>query len=243
MPEGPQMYYLKEQLDMLVGQTLKSAGGDAPDIPFDKLSGAMLTEIRTFGKELLFCFESFTLRVHLMLFGKYAVNDTLPRKLRLGLEFEEDDVNFYASSCKYIGGRPDNHYHWPSDLMNPAFDAAEAVNRLVKKPGALICDALLNQDILAGAGNKIKNEILHIRRVHPRSRVGEIPPSRLRELVDEAVRLSFRYLEWQRAGEENDWKIYKRKECSRDGTTVTKEEIGGRSCYFCERCQELFGEG
>ena len=36
-------------------------------------------------------------------------------------------------------------------------------------------DALLDQDVFAGAGNIIKNEVLHRIRVHPESPVGRLP--------------------------------------------------------------------
>jgi hypothetical protein len=47
----------------------------------------------------------------------------------------------------------------------------------------LVCDATLDQEIFAGAGNIIKNEVLFRIRVHPLSRVGALSAAKLRELV------------------------------------------------------------
>lgn len=243
MPEGPQMVFFKEQFDQFLGQQVVKAEGDASNIPFKNLKGKRLDEIKTFGKELLFCFPDFTLRIHLMLFGKFAINDTLNRKLRLGLEFETGDINFYASDCKLIYEPLDEHYDWNTDVMNPLFDKVKALEKLTAKPDQLICDALLDQHILAGVGNKIKNEVLFRKRVHPQNTVGQIPEKKLKELIDECVTLSFKYLSWIHEGENNEhWEVYKKKECIRDHIPVLKEKIGknNRTCYFCDKCQLLF---
>ncbi len=56
MPEGPQMVFLKEQAGQFINQPILKANGNAKDIPFDIIKGQALTDIKTFGKELLFCF-------------------------------------------------------------------------------------------------------------------------------------------------------------------------------------------
>ncbi|MDB5249690.1 MAG: hypothetical protein JWQ40_4084 [Segetibacter sp.] len=243
MPEGPQMVLLKEQLDHLIGQQLVKATGNAPDIPFDIIEGQSLTAIKTFGKELLFCFQHFTIRIHLMLFGKYAIDGVLNRLLRLGLAFEYAEINFYACECKFIQAPLDEVYDWSTDVMHVSFDPAKALKKLRSKPKQLICEALLDQNILAGVGNKIKNEVLFRRRVHPESVVSEIPESELKGLIHECVKLSFEYLDWKREETDNEhWEVYKKKECRRDRVPLRKEKIGksGRSCYFCDRCQVLY---
>ena len=44
------------------------------------------------------------------------------------------------------------------------------------QPDTLVCDALLDQDLFAGVGNIIKNEVLFRTRVHPESTIGDLPP-------------------------------------------------------------------
>jgi endonuclease-8 len=243
MPEGPQMVYLKEQIQHLIGQELLQASGNAKDIPFGKITGKKLTGIETFGKEILLRFGESTVRIHLMLFGKVAIDSELDRALRLGLEFENGRVNYYACECKFISVPLAEVYDWTTDVMNPAFEPGKALEKLQNKPRELICEALLDQHILAGVGNKIKNEVLFRTYVHPESPVGEIPDDILRKLVAECVKLSAEYLEWKREGIENEhWLVYKKEECRRDHIPLRKEKIGRskRTCYFCDRCQTLY---
>ena len=245
MPEGPQMVFLKEQTDHFIGQRLMKAAGNAKNIPWNTITGNVLTEVNTFGKELLFCFDDFTIRVHLMLFGKYAIDEELNRELRLGLEFETGIINFYACECRFIQEPLTSIYDWSTDVLNNSFDRSKALQKLQSKPDQLICEALLNQHIFAGVGNKIKNEVLFRAQVHPESLVGEIPENVLKTLINECVKLSHEYLNWKREGTEDEhWKVYKRTECLRDEIPLQKAKIGKsrRSCYFCNKCQKLYGK-
>ncbi|GEO09075.1 endonuclease [Segetibacter aerophilus] len=243
MPEGPQMVFLKDQLSHFVGETVVEAKGREKGIPYELVEGQALVDIKTFGKELLFCFPQFTIRIHLVLFGKYAIDSTLNRALQLGLAFENGEVNFYACNCRFIEEPLDNMYDWSIDVLHKSFEAKRAVEKMVSKPTQLICEALLDQNIVAGVGNKIKNEVLFRRQIHPESLVGEIPVDKLEALIEECVTLSSEYLEWKREGTDNDhWKVYKKKECPRDHVPLLKEKIGksARSCYFCDKCQQLY---
>lgn len=243
MPEGPQMVFLKDQIEHFKGQLILKAAGNAKDIPFGIIKGQVLTDIKTYGKELLFCFPGFTIRIHLMLFGKYAIDSELNRVLRLALEFETGEINFYACECRFISKPLDEVYDWSIDVMNACFDADKALKKMYNKPKQLICEALPDQQILAGVGNKIKNEVLFRRQVHPESAVGEIPETALKKLIAECVKLSFEYLDWKReATDDEHWEVYKHKECPRDYIPILKEKIGksGRSCYFCNKCQKLY---
>ena len=243
MPEGPQIVFLKEQAAQFVGQRVLEAGGDAPEIPFELITGQALTAIKTFGKELLFCFPTFTIRIHLLLFGKYALNEELNRALRLKLAFETGEINFYACACRFIREPLTAVYDWSTDVLHDSFDPARALAKLYQKPQQLICDALLNQRILAGVGNGIKNEVLFRRQIHPASLVREVPAAELKMLIRGCVTLSFEYLRWQQEGTAGGhWQAYKQKECPRDYIPLRKEKLGksGRSCYFCDKCQHLY---
>lgn len=243
MPEGPQMVFLKEQAEQFVGQLFVKAGGSAKDIPFDRIRGQVLTDIRTFGKEILFCFPDVIIRVHLMLFGKYALNGELNRELRLGLEFEAGEINFYACDVRLIRDPLEKVYDWSTDILHHSFDSEKAVEKMINKPERLISEALLDQNILAGAGNIIKNEVLFRRQIHPQSLVGAIPETELNELIKACVRLSKEYLGWIHEGTDNaHWQVYRKNECIRDHIPLLKEKIGkpARSCYFCDKCQKLY---
>ncbi len=83
-------------------------------------------------------------------------------------------------------------------------------------PEMLVCDALLDQNVFAGVGNIIKNEVLFRIRLHPLSKVGALPPKKLRQLVDEARRYSFDFLEWKRAFVlRKHWLAHTKRTCPR----------------------------
>jgi len=236
------MIFLKEQLDYFIGQSILKAEGNAKNIPYEEIKEQELTDIKTFGKEIFFCFKDFSIRVHLMLFGKYAIDSELNRLLRLRLEFENGLINFYAAECRFIREPLEKLYDFSSDVMNVSFNPVKALEKLKSKSKQLICEALLDQNILAGVGNKIKNEVLFRTQIHPESIVGEIPETELKKLIDECVIVSSEYLDWKREGTDDQWQVYKQSECLRDNVPLLKQKIGksGRSCYFCDKCQKLY---
>ncbi|RNI30478.1 endonuclease [Rufibacter latericius] len=243
MPEGPQMVFLKEQAEQFIGQLVLEVKGKTKNVPFDLIMGQELTEIKTFGKEILFCFQGAVIRVHLMFFGKYAINGEVNRPLELGFSFEDGDLNFYACDCRFIQDALNTVYDWRADVMNESFDPEKALEKLQRQPTQLICDAILDQSILAGVGNGIKNEVLFRTRLHPESQVDHIPEPILKSLIQECFLQSFRYLDSKREGTVKEhWLVYQQKECPRDHIPLRKEKIGKgqRSGYFCEKCQVLY---
>ncbi len=236
------MVFLKELAGQFINQPVVEATGSAAGVPFDAVTGRVLTAVETFGKELLLCFPGFALRVHLMLFGKYVLNGTLDRALVLGLAFPGGSLNFYACRCSLLREPLADLYDWRTDVMHPSFDADGAVAKLAARPESLVCEALLDQHILAGVGNGIKNESLFLGHVHPLSRVGAMPRAVLKQLVRTCVRLGFEYLRWKREGAGEPWQVYRQKTCPRDHLPLRTEKPGksGRSCYYCDKCQQLY---
>lgn len=89
-------------------------------------------------------------------------------------------------------------------------------------PDALACDVLLDQDVFAGCGNIIKNEVLHRIRVHPENTVGALSPRKRGELVEQAREYSFDFYEWKKAHVlRKHWQIHARTHCPRDGTRLS----------------------
>lgn len=243
MPEGPQIVFLKEQAGIFVDQEVIIAKSDYTEIPIEIISGQPLRNIKSFGKELLLCFPDFTIRVHLMFFGKYAINGSINRQLTLGLTFENGDLNFYACHCIIIQNQLNLVYDWEKDVMQENFNFNQAFTNLRSQPEKLICDALLDQSILAGVGNGIKNEALFQAQIHPENMVGIIPETHLKSLIKACVIISFEYLQWLKE-EINPitWRVYRQKVCPRDHLNLRKEKLGKtqRSSYFCEKCQVLY---
>lgn len=111
--------------------------------------------------------------------GHFLVNETKDKPPRLSLSFSRGKINFYACAIKIIEGDINEVYDWTADVMNVRWDEKKAKKKLLALPDKLICDVLLNQDIFSGVGNIIKNEVLYRVRIHPESKVKNIPVKKL----------------------------------------------------------------
>jgi endonuclease-8 len=103
-----------------------------------------------------------------------------------------------------------------------------------------VCDALLDQDVFAGVGNIIKNEVLFRIRVHPLSTLGALPAPKLRALVREARRYSFDFYEWKKQYVlRKHWLAHAKRTCPRCEIPLKKESLGQtqRRTFFCANCQ------
>lgn len=84
----------------------------------------------------------------------------------------------YTCSLKYLEGDINTYYDWSADVMNDHWNKKNARVKLKAKADQLICDEVLDQDIFAGVGNIIKNEVLYLVRIHPLSIVRKIPTAK-----------------------------------------------------------------
>ena len=137
--------------------------------------------------------------------------------------------------------RPDGTpEHWE---QGRSWDAAQAIKKLKVIPKAMVCDALLDQDIFAGVGNIIKNEVLFITEVNPKSIIGNIPAKKIKEIVTVAREYSFDFLKWKKAFElRKHWLAYSKTICPRCDIRFKREQLGvtHRRTFFCTNCQVLY---
>jgi endonuclease-8 len=242
MPEGPSIVILKDAAAPFVGKKIIAASGNAK-IDMAPLQGKKVIAFKSWGKHFLVCLPGLTLRIHFLLFGSYSINEQTKPKPRLALTFAKGALYFYTCSVRLLEGDPDEIYDWRGDVMNDHWDAALARKKLKALPDMLVCDALLDQNIFAGVGNIIKNEVLYRIGVHPESRVGKLPPRKLTQLIREARNYSFDFLEWKKAFVlRKHWLVHTKKTCP-DGTAVTKvPKMGktGRRSFYCVSCQVLY---
>jgi endonuclease VIII len=240
MPEGPTIVILKEEVQQFIGKTVIAATGNTKKLDTGMLNGQTIVDFKSWGKHFLICFDNFTVRVHFMLFGSYRVNENKETPARLHLQFENGELNFYACSLKLIEQPLDEVYDWGADIMNPGFDKAKAMQRLLQHPQMLACDALLDQHIFSGSGNIIKNEVLFRIRMHPQSLTGKMPAEKLNELIDETVNYSFDFLKWKKEYTlKKHWLAHTKTICPRDHVPFHKAYLGKtkRRTFYCDVCQ------
>lgn len=244
MPEGPSIVILKEQAAGFTGQTIVAAGGNSKAVDFARLPGQPVVALHSWGKHFLIELPERTLRIHFMLFGSYRINERKDAAPRLSLAFEDGgEFNFYACSVRELTAPLSALYDWRSDVMSDQWKPALALKKLRAVPDKLACDALLDQNIFSGVGNIIKNEVLFRLHIHPLSRVGALPPAKLRELVKQARQYSFEFKEWKQAFVlKQHWLVHTRRLCPRCERPLSKAQLGTtrRRSFFCERCQKRY---
>jgi len=242
MPEGPSLVIARELCAPFIGNTVTAVAGNSKE-DILRMAGEKLLDVKTWGKHLLLCFEGFTFRIHLLLFGSYLINEQKATALRLGLKFRKGEINFYNASVKILEGDVNDYYDWSADIMNDEWDPVAAMVKLKKNPLVMICDALLEQDIFAGVGNIIKNEVLHRVSIHPESLTGKIPEQLLQEMTEQARIYSFEFLEWKKNYVlKQHWLAHTKKTCMRCGSSLIKKQTGKkkRRSFFCTNCQKLY---
>ena len=244
MPEGPSIVILKEEVESFIGRKILRVEGNTTKIDKARLVGKRIVAFRSWGKHFLIEFDDFAVRIHFLLFGSYRINERKDRPPRLSLRFVKGELNFYSCSVRYIEGKLDDVYDWRSDVMSAEWDPARARRKLRAMPDTLACDALLDQNVFAGVGNIIKNEVLFRLRIHPLSLVGALPAPKLRELVEQARQYSFEFLEWKKAYVlKKHWLAHTKSICPRCKIPLVRAKLGNtkRRSFFCERCQKRYG--
>jgi formamidopyrimidine-DNA glycosylase len=137
------------------------------------------------------------------------------------------------------------------DVFSRSFNSS-AVRQLLRASKRPLKILLMDQTKIAGLGNIYSNEALWHARLDPRRRAGRVTPAESRHLhkaivstVKRALECcsgpapNFRDPEWWFQGLEPILRVYglEGKPCRRCGNTIRRVEQGGRSTFFCPRCQ------
>jgi len=244
VPEGPSIVILREEAQRFAGKRIVAVDGNTT-IAKERLLGERIVAFRSWGKHFLVELKTFSLRIHLLMFGSWRIDERKDWATpRLSLGFRRGELNLYSCSVRFIEEPLDDLYDWSADVLSDAWDAAAARRKLRAMPETLVCDALLDQNVFAGVGNIIKNEVLFRIRLHPLSKIGALPPRKLAQLVDEARRYSFDFLFWKRAFVlRKHWLAHTKRTCPRCGIPLLKAHLGAtdRRSFWCERCQRRYG--
>jgi endonuclease-8 len=242
MPEGPSILLIKEEIaPLFTGKKVTAVMGNA-GIDIDRLVKQKITAIRTWGKHLLICFPKFTVRIHFLLFGSFSLQQQTKqdRSVRLMLQCGKRKIYFYTCSVKILEGDLDELYDWSADVLGKSWDIANARKKIKALPGAMACDIVLNQEIFAGAGNIIKNETLYRVKIHPESKIHNIPGRKIGELIRETRNYSFDFLRWKKEFTlKKHWLAHTKKICKRCDLPIFRKISGKtkRRSFFCKKCQ------
>jgi endonuclease-8 len=183
--EGPPLKVIAEGLSFLTGERVISVFGNVK-IEKEHLEGKIIETVFSRGKNLLFQFPEYTVRVHFVMFGSYTVNN--PRKNvtpGLSLKTQNAVVEFYRCSIRMIPNEEvDILFDEEVDIMSEKWNGQKVLELTLRQADELICDVLLDQTVFAGVGNIIKNEALFLAGVHPLSRTRNVPREKIGEVID-----------------------------------------------------------
>ncbi len=139
------------------------------------------------------------------------------------------------------------------ELLDKNFTLNLFKKLLNKRKGAKIKPLLMDQKFLAGIGNIYSNEILFFARILPTRRAGSLKSEEIKKIYQGikkilSLALSRRGSSVQyyvdAKGEKGNFvpliKVYQREgqDCLICHSKIKQLKIGGRSAYFCPRCQK-----
>lgn len=261
MPEGDTVHRSARVLRReLVGRQLTRLYlRDRGDV--DELAGVTVDRVEALGKHLLIHLGDWVLRIHLGMKGGWTrrhVKERLPATTRAVLVV---DQTAYVCAGAYtaelmrasaVRTHPRLSRLGPDLLADPP-DIDEAVRRAMLPAHAdrEVGDVVMDQRIAAGIGNVYKSEVLFETRVHPRTRMRDLPAAKVREVYTRAAELMRLNLltrrrtsvPLRRRGTPSSTRfwVYMRngKPCLDCGAAIERFMQGDmhRSTYFCPVCQ------
>lgn len=247
----------------LKGQTVKDVKGNAVDkfkkkgtegvSPFHQLIGRKLEDVQTLGKELFMYFGDLCLRVHFLMSGQSFINNEKvdselggkAETASLELLMTQDLLTFKKSSVDIRPSQPcKQKYEELNDLdiCSPVFNFRRALDLVRAQQERLVCDVLLDQTILPGVGNIIKNEALFDSGIKPSSKISELKDEHISHLIKMTRDFTDIFYKCRRDGKPlyPYYKIYSKRKCGQCEGKVTICRVGDdndRVTYFCETCQ------
>ena len=244
MPEGDSLHRAARRLQPLVGERVEvetphpraSGAGLA-----EKLGGRRLVAVEAVGKNLLLTFEGgYVLRSHLRMSGRWSVVPSGSRRRGrpwLVLRGRRQEAVLWNGPVLELRTR-DLKRLGPDILAAPPNLDAMVARLRRADPARELGDALLDQRLVAGIGNKWRSEALWAARLSPWRALGSVGDEELRAVLEAAAVLMRQSLDGSR--HRND--AYRRagRRCCRCGERIRSRGQGeaSRIAYWCPGCQE-----
>ncbi|MHC1586554.1 MAG: DNA-formamidopyrimidine glycosylase family protein, partial [Candidatus Hecatellaceae archaeon] len=255
MVEGPtaKLYALKIG-EKFKGETVRDvyAKSKRLHIPVESLLGKVFLKAETFGKNIVLHFDGLAVRVHLMMFGAIHIYD-----LEENLRKPERQVRLLlAGNCRKLVV-----YNAPivevdlaerlvrrlkaelgPDPLREDWNPKEALRRILGRKGEKVGVALLDQSIIAGVGNILRNEVLFRAGIHPERLVQNLKVEEVERLVYIVENLSRHFLSLKLKGERLKPILYVynryRQPCKKCGTPIKfyLQQPIKRKTFVCEAC-------
>lgn len=263
MPEGNEIHRFAERhAAALAGGrvSVDSPNGAFPDA--DALHRHKLRSVEAVGKHLGYVFgRDLILHVHLGMYGDFTEGEMpLPPEkgaLRLRIWNKSRWIELRgATDCSLFDSEKWQsllHRLGPDPLRDEA-DPGPAFDLMLGRETP-IGKLLIDQSVIAGIGNIYRSELLFRARLHPRRPCRKVSRKQLKSIWSDAHRLLRNGMSDRRIvttqpkdrphtrGPIHDDEVhyvYRRhgKPCFRCGTKIKKDDLSGRTIYWCPACQK-----
>ncbi|MEM2280729.1 MAG: hypothetical protein QXZ68_01900 [Candidatus Bathyarchaeia archaeon] len=223
--------------------------------PIEKIVGKAFLRADSLGKNILLFFEGNTaIRLHLMMFGAihiYKINEPLLKpkeRVRLMAAGERRKLVVYNAPIVEVDEKDKILERLKSELgpdpLSNEWNKTEAIKNIISLPDQKIGIALLNQSIIAGVGNILRNEILFRAKVHPERKIADLTIQEIENIVHHTEHLSKEFLnrKLQSKGIKELLFVYNRfssfcKVCGHPIKFYMQKPIN-RKTFVCENCQK-----
>jgi formamidopyrimidine-DNA glycosylase len=254
-----------------------------PNAPHDVkqfLVGAQIVHVRRRAKVLLIDLNTkYSLVIHLKMTGQLVyrgdherfgaghpndglVHDLPDKTTHVQLDFTDGSHLFFNDQRKFGWVRLIPTVEVPQldfflkvgpEPLATDFTDTEFIQRLMRRKKSGIKAVLLDQTVIAGVGNIYADESLWGAKIHPETKVEDVPMPKLKKLFTElqyVLRLAIEkggstdrnYVnaEGKKGSYMSFARVFRRegKPCPRCGTTIIKMRVAGRGTHICPHCQK-----
>ncbi|XP_069487551.1 endonuclease 8-like 3 isoform X2 [Ambystoma mexicanum] len=264
MVEGPGCTLNGEKIRTRVqkGQAVRDVRGSAVSAPpkaqqqrhsipdsLRLLNGCIYSGVDTLGKELFIYFGLKALRVHFGMNGSMRINPTEAKGNRglasvLEIQLDKDLISFFESTVDVRNAAEcEQRVRAMEDLdvCSAKFSFLRAETEVKKQKGRMLCDILLDQSVLPGVGNIIKNEALFDSGLNPAVKAGQLTDDQIHHLVKMTRDFTLLFYKCRKTGAAlyKHYKVYKRPNCGQCSAQIVVCRLGenNRMTYYCPQCQ------
>ncbi|KAM9192927.1 endonuclease 8-like 3 [Mergus octosetaceus] len=266
MVEGPCLALFAERLRARVrrGQAVRGArGGAAPagagsatatsgerTSVYNFLTGHVYRGVETLGKELFMYFDQKALRIHFGINGSMRINPDGSKDRNgalpvLEIQLTEDTICFFGVTTEYRNAAESEQkvrMMESLDVCSLNFSFLRAESEIKQQKTRMLCDVLLDQTVLPGVGNIIKNEALFDSGLHPAVKVCQLTDEQIQHLVKMTRDFTLLFYKCRKTGSPlyKHYKVYRCRSCGQCNGKITVCRLGenNRMTYFCSRCQK-----